>query len=1131
MRALYSRPSKRVQAMSGLVIALVALAGVGVSSASAAAPVWSIRSFAWPTNFQPEHDVYTLVVENVGAAASSSEPITVKDTLPEGITVSSNLALIPGWTCGQEEPAGRWVVTCTSAGAVVPSLADAPFSAAQFSEFGESSGITIEVNASGAPRSVLNEATVSGGGAPAAASTGEPSTVPNTVDEPASSFGVDEFGLSALNALGGPDEQAGDHPNAVTASFGLELPVSYSEANQEFRAAEEVKEVVVDLPVGLVGDPLAAERCSLAEMAKSILLEFGCLTASRVGTFDLFRAHNGVVREGSPIFNMVPEAGYPAEFGLYYWVLQRWIVMYASVVHTPLGYVLRTRIPGILRAAEAAGAAVTFFGDPAEHDGGATPLAAFLTNPTACSTEPLNARIEANSWEHPDVYVSKEATVYPQITGCNLLQFNPTIAVSPEETQTDTPSGYEVDLKVPQSANLFPVAATPELKNATVTLPEGVSVSPSAANGLAGCNESGPEGIDIPHGEGRANEIGEGEEAGVNGIPRLAKGHCPAASQIGTVEVETPLLPAHTLTGHVYLAQPKCGGEGQPSCTEASATNGELYGIYLEIEDNSEGHSDGVIVKLKGKVEADPHTGQLTARFEENPQIPFSELRLKLNGGERAPLANPQSCGTFTATSDLEPWSTPVTPDATPSSPFAITRCAGSPFAPSFSAGTVTPSAGTFSPFTLTFSRHDGEQDLSGLTVSTPPGLLGVLKSVVQCPEPQAQKGECGEGSLIGHDKVAAGAGSQPFWEAGRVYLTGPYNGAPFGLSIVTPAKAGPFNLGNVIVRTAIQVNPNTGALTVTSNPLPQIIDGVPLRIQTVNVTIDRPGFMFNPTNCDQQQIAGTITSAEGANVGVSSPFAVENCANLPFKPSFAASTQGKTSKANGASLIVRVAQRSGEANIHKVDLQLPVALPSRLTTLQKACTEAQFNANPAGCPEGSFIGTAKAVTPVLNVPMTGPAILVSHGGAAFPDVEFILQGEGVEIVLDGKTQIKKGITYSHFETVPDAPISTFETVLPQGPHSVLGTNIPASAKYSLCGRSLTMPTTIKGQNGAVVKQTTKITVTGCAKALTRAQKLAAALKTCRTKAKGKRAGCEKRARKQYALAKAGATKKHNKQH
>jgi hypothetical protein len=511
-------------------------------------------------------------------------------------------------------------------------------------------------------------------------------------------------------------------------------------------------------------------------------------------------------------------------------------------------------------------------------------------------------------------------------------------------------------------------------------------------------------------------------------------------------------------------------------CTEASATNGELFGLYIEAE------GSGVIIKLPGTVAANPATGQLTETSKENPQLPFNELKLHFNSGPRAPLANPQACGSFATTSTLTSWGGQEA--SGPSPAFSIDwdgkggACPASlPFAPGFSAGTTTPTAGAFSPFVLSFSRNDREQDLSGLSVTLPPGLLGKIAGVLLCGEEQANAGTCGPESQLGSASVLAGPGTNPLSvSGGRVYLTTGYKGQPFGLSIVVPAVAGPFNLGNVVVRAAIHIDPSTSQVTVTSDPLPQSRDGVPFRLRTVNVEVNRPGFTFNPTNCAQQQVTATLTGAQGASANVASPFAVAGCATLPFKPSFTALTQAKTSRADGASLVVRVAQKPGEANIHKVELQLPLALPTRLTTLHGACTEAQFNTNPAGCPAASIIGTASAVTPVLSVPLTGPAYLVSHGGAAFPDVEFILQGQGVTIVLDGKTDIKKGITYSRFETVPDAPISSFETTLPEGLHSALGAN------GSLCSQKLVMPTMIVGQNGAQVTQSTNIAVTGCGK-------------------------------------------------
>jgi hypothetical protein len=589
-----------------------------------------------------------------------------------------------------------------------------------------------------------------------------------------------------------------------------------------------------------------------------------------------------------------------------------------------------------------------------------------------------------------------------------------------------------------------------------------MSVNPGVADGLQGCSDA--------------------QISLFSADPAI----CPDASQIGTAEVHTPLLD-HPLAGAVYIGTPLCN-----PCNDADAASGRMLRLFIGVDDPQ----SGVVVKLPGTVAANPSTGRLTATFKNNPQLPFSDLQLQFKGGPRAPLATPQTCGVFTTTSDLVPWSAPETPDATPSSSFGVNwdgaggACpASASFAPSFTAGTVVPKAGGYTPFTLTLGRADREQDLSQIQVHMASGLLGTLSSVPLCGEPQAGLGTCSQASRIGTTTVAAGAGSNPFHLSGPVYLTGPYNGAPFGLSVAVPAVAGPFNLGTVVVRAAITIDPQTAAVTVTSGALPQIIDGVPVRLRTVNVTVDRPGFIFNPTNCSAQAIAAAIASAQGATAAVSTPFAVGGCASLPFKPKFTASTQAKTTKANGASLTVKVASSPGQANVAKVDLQLPKALPSRLTTLQKACTEAQFNANPAGCAPGSVIGIAKAITPLLNVPLSGPAILVSHGGAAFPDVEFVLQGQGVTVVLDGKTQIKKGVTYSHFDTVPDAPISSFETILPQGPHSVLAANTKTGPNGSLCGASLVLPTTITGQNGAQIKQSTKLAVTGCKKAKKKSKK------------------------------------------
>jgi hypothetical protein len=1094
MRLFHPLPLKRPLLASFILPALLlCMMGVGADSASAAAtggPVWSIRSVASPTNFSlgdnkscevlEQCDTFMVTAINIGARPTEEgSAITVTDALPEG-TVLKRVQIAEERELGH---GGEGALQCN--GQVGTSSLRCPYSGPPVPPGGEFL-LTFEVTATtSVPSSITNNATVEGGGA-AGVATREPETVPNTLNEQTPAFGPEDFSMAVDGPTGEPDAQAGGHPAALVSTIDLTTNdnLEASIGSDIFPAVQEPKTEIVDLPLGFAGDPLAAAQCpqSLLYEGNEGKTKLHCPPNSQVGFVELVKDGEAEVEK---LYNAVPEPGYPATFGFEF--LGTNILLRARVIPTSSGYALSVAVPDVARAQtlKITGVSLIFFGDPAEADGNlGSPLALF-TNPSDCGTGPLKARLEMDSWVDPQRWVSKETTMYEGspgqgVSGCDLLQFEPTIELKPEETEADTPSGYEVDLKVPQAPSLYPVLATPDLRNAEVTLPEGVAVSPGAADGLVACQESGPQGINItrgwtPTGEQPLDPADpEAMEIAPDGLPHVAPGHCPLASQIGTVEITTPLL-ASPLKGHVYVAQPLCGGTGQPACSEAEAANGNLFRLYLEAE------GSGVIVKLEGRVSVNPSTGQLTTTFKENPQLPFSELKLELTGGPRAPLANPQTCGQATTTSSLEPWSAPESgAPATPFSSFAVTGCASPmPFSPAFSAGTLSPAAGAFSPFTLSLSRSDGQQDLSGLTVQTPPGLLGMLSAVQLCPEPQASQGTCGSQSLIGHTLVAAGAGSHPFSNPGTVYLTGPYKGQPFGLSIVTPAKAGPFNLGNVIVRASIHVDPHTSALTVTSDPLPQIIDGVPLRIQTVNVTIDKPGFMFNPTNCAQQQITATITAAQGASANVSSPFAASGCKNLPFKPDFSASTTSKTSKALGATLKVRITSAGlGQANIAKVDVEIPKALPTQLKTLNKACTEAQFNSNPADCPPASDIAQVTVHTPLLNSPLTGPAYLVSHGGAAFPGVEMVLQGEGVELIVDGKTQIKKGITYSHFETVPDAPFSSFEFNSPQGELALF------TATGDLCDQKLVMPTRMTGQNGAVLTQNTPVEVEGCSSSL-----------------------------------------------
>ena len=475
--------------------------------------------------------------------------------------------------------------------------------------------------------------------------------------------------------------------------------------------------------------------------------------------------------------------------------------------------------------------------------------------------------------------------------------------MQPDTSAGDSPTGLSFDLKLPQS-EAPETLATPPLRDARVVLPAGMTVNPSSAAGLDACSEAqvGWLGKSGPKGEALANE-------GLTNFTETTPS-CPEASKIGELEVTTPLLEG-ALRGAVYLAK------------QFENPFGALLAGYIVIDDPK----TGTLVKIPGELSTNPDTGQITGVFKENPQLPFSELKLRFFGGERGELATPQSCGTFTTTSDLMPWSAPQSgPDATPSSSFAIGSNCSLAFAPAFSAGTTSNQAGAFSPLSVTLSRHDGEQHLSGLSVTTPAGLSGVLAGIPLCGEAQADAGTCAAASQIGESSVTAGVGPSPFAvHGGRVYLTGPYNGGPFGLSIVVPAVAGPFNLGNVVVRASIRIDPTTAQVTVLSDPFPQMINsveglksGIPADLRTVNVTINRPGFTFNPTSCVPMQLTAAATGAQGATAALSSRFQAASCQNLPFKPHFSASTQGHTSKANGASLRVKIASRRHRPGGHR---------------------------------------------------------------------------------------------------------------------------------------------------------------------------------------------------------------------
>ena len=941
-------------------------------------------------------------------------------------------------------------------------------------------------------------------------------------------FGVASFESSLTSDVKGAP-RASSHPYALTTTVmfdhqvtgeeedfeengkGIEVPLGEPEVFAHIYG--NPRDLEANLPAGLVVNPSATSvKCSEAQLETKSAAGGSCPAASAVGIATVYIAGLGGKIKGA-VYNMTPPLGVPAELGMDPGEVGL-VIHIVGKVRTGGDYGFSADVAEIGQTTSIYGLELTLWGDPsaASHDsqrgicasrgkvqksieeelfetenlksgkstreyrfscpveGSDTPL---LTMPGFCTGNALETTLSVDSWQEPgDMSPDgtpdlsdprwKTATSFsPPVTGCEDLAFNPSLTVkpAPEAASAESPAGLNVDLKMPREESAEGLAEA-DLRNMTVTLPPGMALSLSAANGLGACTNA-PE-------PGRP----EGEIA----LHSAEPARCPEASELGEAEVVTPLL-EEPLKGAVYLAQ-----------QETFA--GSLIGLYVVVE------GGGVPIKLAGTAALDPNTGQITIAFDDLPQLPLGEIRLSLSGGPRAALLTPPGCGSYTTTSGLTPWS--GVPAATPSSSFELASgpnggaCPSGAFNPSFTAGTTNSEAGAFSPFSVTISRRDGEQRLGGVRVVGPPGLLGALASATKCPEPQASTGECEQASEIGEASIAAGSGEDPFWiRGGKIYLTGPYAGAPFGLSIAIPAAAGPFDLGKEVVRARVEVDSHTARLVIASDPLPAMAKGVPLDIRTVNMTIGRPGFIFNPTSCAPLSVAGTLESASGASAPVAGPFEVVNCAKLRFDPRFTVSTQAKTSRARGASLSVKVvfphpgpsssSSQSAEADIAKVRVILPRRLAARLTTLQQACPDTVFDANPASCPAASIVGGAAAATPVLAHPLTGPVYLVSHG-AAFPDLAVVLRGEGIVIYLDGNLDLKQRLTSATFNSIPDIPIDTFTIDFPEGPHSLLAADVPTRTKGSMCGQRLIMPTAITGQNGALKTQATKATVSGCPK-------------------------------------------------
>jgi uncharacterized repeat protein (TIGR01451 family) len=1062
-----------------VVLSSIVLVGLaGAVPAFAEMPWWQVSSISAPAILQPEHEgTLEVIATNLGDAnvnTSTSTPVTVTDTLPEGVT-----AVAASGRAGHLRPfdgneSGDGLVECAVLFAKMVSCT-------YYGELPPYERLWIDITVKVEPEAksgALNEVGASGGGTRGASVKRHLS-----IGGGPTPFGVEDNELTPEEEGGGLDTHAGSHPFQLTSTTILNQAGLTPEYLPTQPAAP--KDLHFTLPAGMVGNPTAFPRCTEAQFsAEGPENNDECPADSAVGVaaitaydptgfYDYFA-------EPVPLFNLEPDVGEPAKFGF---EVKGSTVALDTSVKTGGGYNIVVDSNNITETAEFIAARVTFWGVPGDPrhnisrgwgcigngrvDGHEVPCVnpevtkppPLLTLPTSCAI-PFETSVTGDSWTEagkfttPVVYSLKDASETPEgLDGCNRLPFAPEISVAPDGTQASTPTGLTVNIHVPQDATLNDKGlAESSVKNTTVALPAGMQISPAGADGLEACSE-------------------EQVALSVDG-----EATCPNGSKVATAEIKSPLLP-NPLVGQVYLA------------AQNANPFGSLVAMYIAVKDPV----SGVIVKVAGEVKLDPVSGQLVSTFNNTPQLPFEDLSLHFFGSARAPLSTPPSCGTYTTTTSIEGWA--GNPASTPSSSFQITSgpdgsaCAAPrPFTPELQSGSLNLQAGAFTPFELTMTRPDADQTLGRIEMSMPPGLLGTLSHVALCPEPQAAMGTCGPQSLIGETTTSVGLGNAPYTvTGGKVYITTGYDGAPYGLSIANPAKAGPYDLEAgtpcdcIVVRAKMEVDRYTAALKIKSDPLPTILQGIPLQIQHVNVSVNRELFTFNPTNCNKTAVNATLTSSEGTVSHNSTPFQVTNCAVLGFKPSFMVSTNGKTSRARGASLHVKLvypkAPFGSQANIKSVKVDLPKQLPSRLTTLQKACAAATFNANPASCPAASKVGTAKATTPLLPVPLTGPAYFVSHGGEEFPSLIVVLQGYGTTVDLVGSTFIGKGITSSTFKTVPDVPVGTFELTLPQGKFSALAAN------GNLCKSKLKMPTAFTAQNGAVIHQSTPISVTGCPKA------------------------------------------------
>jgi hypothetical protein len=825
--------------------------------------------------------------------------------------------------------------------------------------------------------------------------------------------------------------QAGEH-----ADFRFKFEVPFDSDGKT--PLEDPHDVNLELPPGLVGNPTSTPTCQMADLINGGSID-KCPIRSQVGIAEL-GLNGGFAFAG--VFNLSHGSAVPARFGFNY--LGAVVLIEPRV--RPGDYGITAGSAAISQALPLKYVDITLWGVPADpshddergysHPSGpaGVPRTAFMSNPTACGEGPVSFTARGDSWQNQGIFDVETLTADDDGTpfvldGCEDLPFAPTAAVTPQSRAAQSPSGLDVDIDLPQSDDPDALA-TAALKRVEMTFPEGVTVNASSAQGQGACSQA---------------QIGIGN----NDAPT-----CPGASKLGTVSIDTPLLDEQ-LKGSVYLA------------TQGDNPFGSLLALYIAVE------GPGFWLKLAGEATLDPNTGQLRTVFDDNPQLPFSNLHLELAGGPRAALSVPAKCGTYSIHTEFTSWATdkPVVSD----SPFTVDQncAAAGQFSPGLQAIAGNLRGGAFSPFTLRITREDGEPNLSRIEATLPEGLLAKLAGVPLCGDAQATTGDCPAGSQVGKVTVGAGSGPTPLYvpEAGKAptaaYLAGPYKGAPYSMVVKVPAQAGPFDLGTVAVRNALNIDPTTTQVTAVSDPLPQILQGIPIAYRDVRVEVNRPEFTINPTSCKALAVTSTLTSATGQTATPSAGFKATDCGELDFGPALKISLKGGMKRTGNPALKAVLKAPKGDANIAKTTVILPKSEFIDNEHINNPCTRVQFNAN--ACPASSILGTATATSPLVDQPLSGPVYFRSNGGEReLPDLVADLNGP-IHVTVVGFIDSVKGRVRTRFQNIPDAPVSKFVLKMKGGEKGLLANS------ENLCSFTPRAKVQMTGQNGKAANRSLKL--------------------------------------------------------